>query len=71
MWLLKAIGALGSPEIFLDSCGAVASSFWSNRFMAHQPEICLSVLATVVITWEECGLASAPTPKLNSIIILF
>lgn len=52
-------------KLFKIHSGTVASSFWFSRFMAHQPEVCLSVLATVVITWEECGLASAPTPKLK------
>lgn len=42
--------------------------------MACQPVVCLtglSELATVVITEEECGLASAPNPKLKCIIMLF
>ncbi len=58
------------PETFLNMCGTVASSFWSSRL--HKPVVCStgpSVLATVVITQEECGLASPPAAKLKSINI--
>lgn len=60
-------------EVLSQSAVAFAS-FWSSRFMAHQPVVCSvgpSVLATVVITQEECGMASPPASKLKCIIILF
>lgn len=70
-----SVRVLWTLDPISDMCWTVAfASFWSSRFMAHQPVVCSvgpSVLATVVITQEECGMASPPASKLKCIIILF